>query len=105
MFGQKAKRIKELEKENARLREVNEKYRIECNELRSKNCELEYTTSDLKNELEKIKPVVATSGFKPAVTDKCDKCKFAYYSDYDGELIGCLKGMVCDDFEPYGEKE
>lgn len=105
MFGQKAKRIKELEKENAHLREVNEKFRIECTELRSKNWELEYTTSDLKDELEKIKPVVETSGFKPAVTDKCGQCKFAYYSDYDDELMGCCKGMVCDDFEPYREKE
>ena len=56
--------------------------------------------NELKKEIAMLKPIIETSGFRPAVSDKCDQCKYAYFSDYDTSVvIGCCKGMVCEDFE------
>lgn len=99
MFGNKAYRIESLEKRIHELEKKNTELRVELIKHRAHIDELECENKDLKEELAKIKPVIETSGFKPAVTDKCDQCKYAYYSDYDNELLGCCKDAVCEDFE------
>ena len=54
----------------------------------------------LVGELAKIKPVIETSGWRPAVSDKCNLCDYAYYSDWNpSELLGCCKDVVCSDFK------
>lgn len=73
--------------------------------LRGKIDHLETENERLKAKLAKIEPVIETSGWKPAITDKCEYCDYAYFSDYDGELLGCCKGMVCEDFSSRQKKE
>lgn len=85
-----------LEKYRKKYFDLSDKY---CAKL-SENYDLKYRIEELEEELAKIKPVVETSGFKPAVSDKCEHCKYAYFSDYKpNELLGCCKDAVCPDFE------
>ena len=74
--------------------------------LRRKLDELEEINNELKKELEMIKPVFKTPGFKPAMTERCEYCKFAYFSEYNGdELLGCAKDVVCEDFVDASRRE
>ena len=99
MFGYKAERIKELEKRVHELEEKNTELRVANIGYRAKIEKIECENTELKEELEKIKPVFETPGFKPAVSERCESCRFAYFSDYDGALLGCSKDAVCDSYE------
>lgn len=106
MFGNKAARIKELEDWNRVIEEEKCRLHRENVELRYENDRLTEEIAALKEELAKIKPVIETSGFKPAVTDKCRNCMYACFSDYDpDELLGCCKDVVCPHFKSWREEK
>lgn len=106
MFGKKAAKIKELTEHANRLDSERLQLIREKHELRSKNEELVYENSELREELFMIKPVFMTPGFKPAMTKRCERCKFAYFSDYNSdEMLGCAKDVVCEDFVDMSRRE
>ena len=99
MFGRKAARIKVLEDvihnfEEERMELLKEKWK-----LGDKNIELDKKVAMLEKELAAIKPVIENPDFKPAISAKCIECKLAARSTFTGQLLGCIKGLVCDDFE------
>ena len=102
MFGRKEKdkdaRIKELEKLNEDVRDELYRLRKKLWVMEEKNKRLIATNDELKHELEAIRPVVKATGFKPVVSDKCEHCDWAYFSKYDGKLLGCAKDVTCADF-------
>lgn len=53
-----------------------------------------------KNELECIKPIVESKKLKPAVSKSCENCRYVVTSRWDGEVLGCRKDCVCEDFSP-----
>ena len=61
--------------------------------------ELERTKTDLERELEAIKPIVTHPDYKPAVSAECQACNYAAYSRWSGNLVGCRKHMLCEDFK------
>lgn len=65
--------------------------------------ELSHENSNLKNELESIKPIIANKDLKPAISRDCINCKFVVKSRWNGEILGCRKDIVCEDFVPKGE--
>ena len=109
MFGRKEKdkdaRIKELEKLNEDIRDELYKLRKKLCQLEDKNTRLTATNDELKHELEAIRPVVKAVGFKPVVSDKCVHCDLAYFSKYDGKLLGCAKDVTCADFVSTKKKD
>ena len=112
MFGRKAARIKVLEEvvnnhELNREESIKRRYTLMNNiaKLEMKNQELKKRVDELEKELSLIKPVFETPGFKPAMTARCGNCGFAYFSEYDGTLLGCAKDVVCDDYVPLGVKK
>ena len=68
--------------------------------LEGKMNELIREKAKLKGELESIKPVLAVKGIKPAVHNLCGNCRFVVRSNWDHEIIGCNKDVVCEDFFP-----
>lgn len=105
MFGEKAAKIKELKDQRDKLMDENRGLIREVSHYECKARRLEEENAKLKDELEKIKPVFATPGFKPAVSIRCENCRFAYFSDYDDTLLGCCKNVVCEDFEATNRPE
>lgn len=63
-------------------------------ELRKVKHELE----EIKHELEEIKPVVESKNYKPAISEDCLCCKYVIRSTVTGNIIGCRKDNVCEDF-------
>ena len=53
-----------------------------------------------ENELKAIKQLVESKEYKPAMSKDCQDCKYALKSKFNGELIGCRKDNLCNDFEP-----
>ena len=99
MFGRKAAKIKELQEMRNKLYDENHELRLKIVELTEELETLIRDNGELKRELKLIKPVINTPGFKPAASEKCELCKFSYFSDYEGdELLGCIKDVVCDSF-------
>ena len=105
MFGKKAAKIEELERRVKELREMNDALNKERYHCEYKMRKLEDQNESLKKELEMIKPVFETPGFKPAVSMRCENCNYAYFSDYDDTLLGCCKDVVCEDFESIAKVE
>ena len=68
--------------------------------LRSEIFELEFKKGKLQKELETIKPVIETGTLKPAVSGYCKDCKFVVKSRWNGQILGCCKGNLCDAFSP-----
>lgn len=68
------------------------------NDLMAVNSDLMYRNKMLTNELEEIKPIVADPKFKQAVSKACDECKYALRSEWNREVLGCVKDNVCEDF-------
>lgn len=52
----------------------------------------------VKHELEEIKPVVESKNYKPAISEDCLCCKYVIRSQITGNIIGCRKDNVCEDF-------
>lgn len=69
-------------------------------QLKNRNDALERENVKLTNELNAIKPVLATGGVKPAVHHLCGDCRFVVKSTWNSQIIGCSKDCVCDDFYP-----
>lgn len=61
--------------------------------------ELERTKANLEKELEAIKPIITHPDYKPAVSAECRACDYAAHSRWSGDLIGCRKHMLCEDFK------
>lgn len=99
MFGRKAAKIKKLQEIRNTLYDENDGLRRKIEGLIEELETLKYDNGELKRELELIKPVINTPGFKPAVSVRCDQCEYSYFSDYNSELLGCCKNVVCEDFE------
>lgn len=60
--------------------------------------ELSHENSNLKNELESIKPIIANKDLKPAISRDCSMCKFVVKSTWNGAILGCRRDIVCEDF-------
>ena len=68
-------------------------------ELNEKYCDLQIKNKNLSEELKRIKPVVESKDYKPALSKDCGDCKFCVRSSWNGCIIGCRKDNVCADFE------
>ena len=66
--------------------------------LRRKNDDLRYKIKCLEEELVAVKPVVANPTFKQAVSKDCSYCKYVLRSRWNGDILGCMKDNVCEDF-------
>lgn len=64
---------------------------------------IEHENMMLRGELEAIKPVLENKNHKPAMSKDCDECKYCVRSSWNGEVIGCRKDNVCEDFKLKGE--
>lgn len=64
---------------------------------------LEWSVKSLKTELQCVKPVMEDKKLKSITSEHCRECRFAVCSTWNGEALKCLKGVVCDDFEPSKE--
>lgn len=69
------------------------------NKLTKKVEDLEFENLKLKRELECIKPVLETPDLKPAISSLCRDCEFVVKSNWNGDILGCRKGIVCDNFK------
>lgn len=56
-----------------------------------------------QHELEEIKPVVESKNYKPAISEDCLCCKYVILSNVTGNIIGCRKDNVCEDFAEKSE--
>ena len=66
--------------------------------LKKKNMDLEHKIKCLEGELIAVKPVVANPTFKQAVSKDCSRCKYVLNSRWNGDILGCMKDNVCEDF-------
>lgn len=62
--------------------------------------ELLVMNNRLSHELDKITPVVESKDYKPALSKDCGTCKYVVKSTHDGNILGCCKDNVCDDYSP-----
>ena len=67
-------------------------------ELTNLNNELELKASKFEKELTAIKPIVGNAKYEPPVSKDCGECKFVIISRFSGDVVGCRRNMVCDDF-------
>lgn len=61
---------------------------------------LKYENEKLKTELECIKPIIEKKELEPAISNRCDKCKFAVKSKWNNEVLGCCRKSVCEYYSP-----
>ena len=73
-------------------------------ELKNKLEKVENENIKLVTELQIIKPVLEKKDLAPAVGSHCGYCRYAVKSRWDGEVIGCCKNIVCEDFIPEDNK-
>lgn len=73
--------------------------------LENKIANLEREKVKIEKELKAIKPVIESKNYTQAISKDCGECKFVVRSRWNGDIIGCRKNGVCDDFAPKGEKE
>lgn len=66
--------------------------------LRRENDDLRYKIKCLEEELIAVKPIVANPTFKQAVSKDCACCKYVISSTWNGNILGCMKDNVCEDF-------
>lgn len=74
--------------------------------LESENLSLLSETIELHNKLHVLKPfedVIKDQRMKPAISRFCELCDYRVMSG--DNVIGCCKGLVCDDFERKGRVE
>lgn len=79
-------------------------YKAECSRLEEEIYNLKKENAMLKSELADIKPIIEEADLKPAVSLQCKNCKYCISSRWDGNILGCCKGLVCDDFENNDEE-
>ena len=68
--------------------------------LKDENFELMKSKQSLLMELDSIKPVINSPGYEPALSRDCGDCKYVVRGRWNGEIIGCRKNNVCEDFVP-----
>ena len=61
--------------------------------------ELRLENTELKNELNEIKPVLSTAHYDPPVSKDCAECVYVVKSIWDGTPIGCRKNLLCESFK------
>ena len=59
--------------------------------------------NDAIASLNAIKPIVEHKDYRPALSRDCCNCKFVVRSHWDGDIIGCRKENVCNDFKSVEE--
>ena len=64
--------------------------------------DIRFEKHQLEAELKAIKPILENKDYKPAITKDCGDCRYVVRSKYSGDIIGCRKDIVCEDFK---EKE
>lgn len=61
---------------------------------------LKHENEKLKTELECIKPIIEKKELEPAISNRCDKCRFAVRSKWNNEVLGCCRKSVCEYYSP-----
>ena len=75
-------------------------YKEKYFEIDKKYRDLQFENSKLKAELKRIKPIVESKDYKPAISKDCGDCKFCVRSPWNNDIIiGCRKDNVCADFK------
>lgn len=87
-------------RENGEIGILNREGWLYIKELESKIEKLTDEKRKLEWELDAIKPVIETKQLKPAVSSTCKTCRFCVKSRWNGDIIGCCKDVVCNDFRP-----
>lgn len=54
----------------------------------------------LETELNVIKPIIEKKELEPAISNRCDKCRFAVKSNWNNEILGCCRKSVCEYYSP-----
>lgn len=70
------------------------------NKLKRELWDVTHEKQKLSLELKAIKPVLEHPDYKPAIYVDCMYCKFRVTSGWNGQVIGCRKPCVCDNFSP-----
>ena len=68
--------------------------------LEELNRDLKHKIASLEHEIEQMKPVIKHKNLKPAMSDKCDDCRFVVKNRWNGDILGCRKDAVCSDYAP-----
>lgn len=69
-------------------------------ELKEEIRDLKHKESELEGELKAIKPIVERKDYKPAVSEDCYNCMYVVKSPWNGNILGCRKDNVCEDYKP-----
>lgn len=69
-------------------------------ELKQEISSLKHTKIELERELKAIKPIVERKEYKPAVSEDCFNCIYVVKSSFNGDILGCRKDNVCEDYKP-----
>ena len=83
---------------------VDTDYKTMYYELLHKYDKLKDEKVGLECELTSVKGQVQNMKLKPALSAQCKNCKYCIASRWDGDILGCCKGLVCDDFEKDDEE-
>lgn len=71
--------------------------RKELSVANSKINDLTYTNEHIKKSIDKLTPIMEHPKIKPAISSECGCCKYVVRNLF-GEVIGCRKDIVCEDF-------
>lgn len=74
-------------------------YKAKYLELDKKYRDIEEENTKLKIELGMIKPVFEKVELEPAVSIYCRDCEYCVRSSWSGDIIGCCKKVVCEDYK------
>lgn len=77
---------------------ISEKAFGEIESLNHKLRDMELENMKLREELDRIKPVLECEKLTPAVSRKCRDCKYVVKSSWNGDILGCCKDSVCESF-------
>lgn len=77
---------------------ISEKVFREIDILRHELHDMERKNAMLRQELDRIKPVLECEKLTPAVSRKCRECKYVVKSSWNGDILGCCKDSVCESF-------
>ena len=67
-------------------------------DLEKQRDQLKKDVNELVTQLKLIKPVLESKELKPALSNRCKKCKYSVKSRYNGEVLGCIHDAVCSDY-------
>lgn len=87
-----------LTTEDGRIIKVNEDIYYYILSLKNEIHDLKYDLARSEKELEAIKPIIERPDYKPAISGECGNCHFVVRSHWSSDIVGCRKGLVCEDF-------